>query len=782
MKKIRKIALVELQSFFYSPVAWLILIVFTFQVAMIFTDLLEVQARNQELKQPLSNLSLSLCKGMFAKIQEYLYFYIPLLTMGLMSRELSSGSIKLLYSSPVSNARIILGKYLSMLLYGLVMMAILFVFVAWSSYTVKDFDWPVALSGMLGLYLLLGVYAAIGLFMSSLTSYQVVAAVGTLALLAALESVKRFGQELDFVREITWWLSISGRAGEAIGGLLCSEDILYFIIVAALFLAFSVARLKAIRQKYRWYLAFTRYAGLFLLAALLGYATSRPRLMFFHDATRTKQRTLTPVSQEIIRRLDGGLKMTVYVNALDRLLSAGLPRARKADLERFAQYTRFKPGMDVEYVYYYKNPGNQGLDRRYRDLPDRRVLGKISKAWDVDSNLFMPPAEIDRIIDLAPEGYRLVRLLERESGEKTFLRMFDDMTRYPSEAEISAALKRLVMKAPVVAFLEGHGERAVDDAGDRGYYRFSCNKPGRSSLVNQGFDCVTVTLQRDIPAAVDILVIADARRPLDAGELARLDAYIARGGNLVILGEPRRGEAMNPVVAPFGVAFLPGQLVRYPREAETVTVPNVSSFSPGGDTRPPRVQVAPDFMRLALGREAARLSRLHESLYNVTRGGGARVAMPGCAALSVEADKGFDVITLFESDGVDGWNELQTTNFVDDTARVDPRSGEERRAYPAALALTRAVGEKVQKVMITGDADCFSNERATGVNANFIMATFLWMSDGALPVDVRRPAPPDNVLFATGDDVKVARRVLAIAFPALLLAISLLSWLRRRSR
>ena len=784
MKKTRKIALVELQSFFYSPVAWLILIVFTFQAAMLFTDILGNAAREQELRTSLSNLSLTFCRGMFAKIQDYLYFYIPLLTMGLMSRELSSGSIKLLYSSPVTNTRIILGKYLSMLVYGLVMMAILLVFVIWSSVVIKDFDWPVAFSGLLGLYLLLCAYSAIGLFMSSLTSYQVVAAMGTLAILAVLSFVKRFGQEYDFIREITWWLSISGRADESIGGLICSEDVLYFIIVPALFLSFSITRLKAIRQRSRWQLSFAKYIGLFLVAILLGYITSRPRLMAFHDATRVKQRTLTPVSQEIIRRVEGGLKMDVYVNALDKTLSFGLPRSRKKDMERFAQFIRFKPETRVKYHYYYTNPGDQGIERRYPGLTDLQAVGKISKAWDIDSTLFMPPARIERLVDLAPEGYRMVRLLERESGEKTFLRMFDDITRYPSEAEISAALKRLVMKAPVVAFLQGHGERDMNDAGDRGYYRFSCNKPSRSSLVNQGFDCIAVDLHNDIPGNVDVLVIADARRPLSTGEHARLDAYIARGGNLIVLGEPRRQEAMNPIIAPFGIKFLPGQLVKYSSGApEQGPLANVASLSSSrGATTRPRTDIAPDFIRLSLSREAAGLTRLHESLFHVTRGGNARVALPGCVALERVEEKGYATIPLLESDGLNGWNELETTNFIDDTARVNPAIGEERRVYPAALALTRRVGEKEQKIMIVGDADCFSNERVGGINSNFVMATFLWMSGGELPVDVRRPVPPDNILHATGADVKVARRVLMFVFPSLLLIACLLLWLRRRSR
>ncbi|MDR1273360.1 MAG: ABC transporter permease subunit, partial [Odoribacteraceae bacterium] len=356
MKIIRKIALTELQALFYSPVAWLILIVFTFQAAMAFTDVFGMYVRNQDLNYPVGNLTLNLfggMRGLFTNVQGYLYLYIPLLTMSLMSRELSSGSINLLYSSPVKNSQIILGKYASMLAYGLVMLAILFVFVLLAAFTVKDFDFPVALSGMLGLYLLICAYAAIGLFMSSLTSYQVVAAMGTLAMLSLLNFVGRFGQEYDFVREITYWLSIGGRASESINGLICSEDVLYFVIVAGLFLALSILRLKAIRQKSRWQVSCSKYVGVFVVAMLLGYATSRPRLMAFHDATRTKQRTLTENSQDIIKRADGGLTMTTYVNGLGGDMWSGLPRSRKYDVDRFAQYIRFKPEMKIKYVYYY---------------------------------------------------------------------------------------------------------------------------------------------------------------------------------------------------------------------------------------------------------------------------------------------------------------------------------------------------------------------------------------------------------------------------------------------
>jgi ABC-2 type transport system permease protein len=778
-------------------VAWLILIVLTFQAAMSFTDVFGSWMLNQEMNYGVSNLTLQMfggMRGLFSTVQGYLYLYIPLLTMSLMSRELSSGSINLLYSSPVKNSQIILGKYLSMLVYGLVMIAILLVFVLWGGYAVKDFDDTLVFSGLLGLYLLICTYAAIGLFMSSLTSYQVVAAIGTLTTLAVLNFISRFGQEYDLVREITYWLSIGGRAGESINGLICSEDVLYFAIVSGLFLALSILRLNATRQKARWQVSFSKYTGVIVAALVLGYLTSRPTLMTFYDATRTKQRTLTENSQEIIKCAKGGLKMTVYVNALDENVWYGLPRGRKYDIEYFSQYIRFKPEMEVKYVYYYANTGNPFMAQRYPDMSDSRIVGKFSKSVNVDSTMFMPPEEINKIIDLAPEGYRMVRLLERESGQKTFLRMFDDMQRYPGETEISAALKRLVMELPVVGFVAGHGEREFNTEGDRGYSRFSRDKPFRFSLVNQGFDVAEIGLEQRVPENVNILVIADARNPFNPIEQENLDDYIARGGNLVILGETRRQEIMNPLVERFGVRFMPGQLVKYmhvqQKKEETTTSAHgnaVMHVTDGGFVLDGSEQnnFQADFIQSRLTKEGKEISYIYDAMYNR----GNVVTMPGCVGLEYTTDKGYTVTPLLVSDTLDSWNELETTNFIDDTVRLNPAIGEVARSYPTALALTRQVNGKEQRVLITGDADCLSNgeisiqrPRVPAANYNLIMGSFFWMSDNEVPIDVRRPTPPDNRFTVTSVNVKVSKYMLMGLFPLLLLASCLLVWLRRRGR
>ncbi len=86
MKTIRKLAKTELSTLFYSPIAWLVLIVFTFQAGLTFTDKLKLYAGWQEAGSRLNFITASIFggpTGFFAEIQRNVYLYIPLLTMGL---------------------------------------------------------------------------------------------------------------------------------------------------------------------------------------------------------------------------------------------------------------------------------------------------------------------------------------------------------------------------------------------------------------------------------------------------------------------------------------------------------------------------------------------------------------------------------------------------------------------------------------------------------------------------------------------------------------------------
>ncbi len=138
---------------------------------------------------------------------------------------------------------------------------------------------------------------------------------------------------------------------------------------------------------------------------------------------------------------------------------------------------------------------------------------------------------------------------------------------------------------------------------------------------------------------------------------------------------------------------------------------------------------------------------------------------------------------------IGSWNELGTTNFVDNLAKYDPDKGEVLGPITTALALSRKVGKKEQRIMILGDADCFSNgefsRNRNGIMAeNFRMATgmFFWLSNNEVPIDVRRPAPPDNKIYLEKKDMAFPNALYKVIIPVLIVLVFLLIWLRRKGR
>ena len=105
------------------------------------------------------------------------------------------------------------------------------------------------------------------------------------------------------------------------------------------------------------------------------------------------------------------------------------------------------------------------------------------------------------------------------------------------------------------------------------------------------------------------------------------------------------------------------------------------------------------------------------------------------------------------------------------------------------VALSRKVGNKEQKIILTGDADCISNgefgRRVPGVRtANFSLITgsFFWMSDNEVPIDVRRPALPDDKVYVEKTGSKVIKWSFMIILPLLLAGIGIFLWIRRKGR
>ncbi|MDE6451872.1 MAG: Gldg family protein [Odoribacter sp.] len=738
MKTIFRIAETELRLFFYSPIAWLILIIFAFQAGMAFCDSLGFQLQNKALGRdsiPYQTILLLLIdKAAFYKMLSNLYLYIPLLTMALMSREYSSGSIKLLYSSPVTTRQIIGGKFLAMVIYGVGMLAFLLLQTIFAAVFVKNLDLPLAFSGILGIFLVLCAYSAIGLFMSVQTSYQIVAAIGTLVVLSFLNFIGGLWQNVPFVRELTWWLSISGRAKTFLSGLICSEDVMYFLIIIALFLALSVLKLQSQRRHCSIGWQISRYGGVVCVALGLGYLTSRPLFMHYYDATATKHNTITEEGQRVMGKMDDRLTITMYVNLLDKNYWLGMPERQMSNLRELKPFLRFKPDTRLEYVYFYDHTDNSRYTGKTALLSLKEQMLKACDDEDLDPELFLSPEEIRQRIDLTAEGNRTVYQLKRADGRTTFLRFYDGSDVKPRETEITVAMKCLVTDVPKVAFVTGHGERSLFRKDEEGLYSLLWRNR-RNALVNQGFVLDTLSLagRLAIPEDIDILVISAPEKNFRSGEVELLNAYMAKGGNLIIAGEPGKQEVVNELVKGLGVRYKAGELLQkdMPDLAENLIVADISDAG---------------IRQTGIGAGV--------KAWNY------QVAFPGTTALTFAPESGFVGAPVVE--------------YAGDTLM---------------LVLRRQLGEKEQRIVVSGDSDWFSSgglsihkENVSLNNFGLFMEMLHYMTYGEFPVDNGRLSPMDNALYLDHTDIWWIKGFFIYLIPIVLLVAALWFTMKRKKQ
>ena len=735
MKTIYQIAKTELKQLFSSPIAWLILAVFSFQAGLYFTQLFNAQVVVKEVGDSLLPLTDKIYTAFFKKMQEYLYLYIPLLTMGLLSRERSTGSIKLLYSSPITNTQIVLGKYLSMLIYNLMIVAILLIPVLFGSFLMPNLDYGLIFSAILGLYLLACAYSAVGLFMSSLTSYQIVAGLATLTLLSLLAMAGKMWQNVPVLRDVAYWISMKGRANNMIAGLIGSEDVLYFVLIAFFFIMLTICKLNGEREKKGFRRKALEYVGIILLTVVLGYVTILPRLRFYKDATATQKNTVAVPTIEALKAIKGDITMTTFVNLLDKNADYGMPDQLVNDKKRFERYTRFNKGMKFKYVYYYGPNVNPDLEALYPGTTDKEKMQKLCESLGLKEKMFKTAEQVESEygVDLSREGYRFVRKLSTKDGSSSWLRMFNDSWKHPQEPEIAAAIKRLTIGPCKLGYLTGHGERSILKLGDREFFVNVSDIGTRSSWANNGFDPVVVDLAEGIPSDIGILVIADPKQAFTPEEIALVKAYLDKGGNAMFCTENGHQQFINPITETVGVQYQPGCLLQESEEFE------------------------PDLVTAIVDSSALDLARR----FRWMRRWNYRVPMGRAAAYQIDPDGGFEVINTFVSDPTGVTNEI---------------TGEEK-SYPLISQMKRMVGDKEQHIIVCAETDWLSNAEGhrhrTGLNQDNGIAydyAFSFLSEGKYPCEDGHPFDNDRTLNAT-NDTSVTANILFLAIIPLLMVI-----------
>jgi ABC-2 type transport system permease protein len=777
VKIIFKIAKAELRNLFYSPVAWFLAIAFLVQCAAYYTYAIFPYAKWQDVSQnnnpnwhdfgnPLTSIIFLKGNSIFSNVLQNLYLFVPLLTMGLISREVNNGTIRLLYSSPVKVRHIVMGKFLAILTYNLLLVLILGIFILTAAFNIRSVDYGLLLSAVVGFYLLVSAYTAIGMFMSSLSNYQIVSAIGSFIIIFILTQIGGLWQKYDFVRDLTYFLSMSGRTAKMLRGLITTKDVLYFFVIIYMFLGFSLIRLRSGRESRPWFIKAARYLAVFVSALTVGYIGSLPKLTGYWDTTARKVNTLHPNIQSIVKELgDDPLEITLYTNLLGAGMYRGLPESKNTYLSTvWERYVRFKPDIKFNYVYYYDL--KKGENYYYKSFPHknmRQIAEKIADGSETNFSLFIPGETLRKTVDLESENYRLVMQLKYK-GRTTFLRTFEDPEFWPDDMQIAAAFKRLLQDTlPKVYFVTGDLERNIYKSGEREYKYHSIEHGNRLALVNIGFDADTISLDtQDIPSNASALVLADPKTRLSDTTMAKLKQFLSDGGNMFILGEPGKQQMLNPLLQQLGVQLMPGALVE-PTKNEMPQM--VRAYATAAST-----DLAGDPVLLRL-KEAALEKDAEDSLKQL---------MPGVSALSYDSNGAFTIKPLLMTVGQRTW--LKQAPFVTDSADIvySPQEGDRKGSFPTALALTRLWHNKQQRIVVCGDADFISSARSGG--APLAVDLYSWLDYNKFPVFTPVSKPKDNKLLITPAVANLQIILFVWILPALVLIAGIILLIRRKSK
>lgn len=252
MRNILAIAHKEIKAYFDAPIAYIYIAFFALLFGYFFVALLSFFMSQSLQMMTMSgqsmNINQQLITPLFLNTSVIVLFVLPTITMRTYAEEKRTGTIELLLTSPLTDVQIILGKFLgamalyaSLLAVTLIHIGVLFIFG-------KPEVAPV-LTGYLGLLLMGGCFVSVGLFISSLTRNQIVAAMVTFAvflLLWVIDWISQFTGPIT--QQVLTYVSITQHLDDFVRGVLDTKHLIYYFS----FIAFGLFLTARSVDSERW--------------------------------------------------------------------------------------------------------------------------------------------------------------------------------------------------------------------------------------------------------------------------------------------------------------------------------------------------------------------------------------------------------------------------------------------------------------------------------------------------------------------------------------------------
>ena len=226
----------ELKAYFTSPLGYVFLAIF-YAFSGLFFYIFSLSVGSTDIS------------SVFLMMFIVLMVFVPLLTMRLLSEDKKQKTDQLILTAPVSLLSIVMGKFLAAYAIFAIGVAVMPVYGFVMS-TLATVSWLPICGLTVGLFLLGGIFVSIGLFISSLTENQMIAAIGGffINLMILLMNTLKSALPNGFLQDVLSSISVYSRYSEITSGIFSLSSLIFFVSVIFIFLFLTVRVL----EKRRW--------------------------------------------------------------------------------------------------------------------------------------------------------------------------------------------------------------------------------------------------------------------------------------------------------------------------------------------------------------------------------------------------------------------------------------------------------------------------------------------------------------------------------------------------
>ncbi|MCR5627090.1 MAG: Gldg family protein [Lachnospiraceae bacterium] len=465
--------------------------------------------------------------GVMANVVFVLLIMVPILTMRILSEEKHLKTDQLLFTSPVSVFKIILGKYLSLLVIFMLPVIVSCVFpLIVNNY--GEASMGESYVSILAYFLFGAACLSVGLFISSLTESQVIAAVLTFIalfltyLMSGIISILTSGG--NKVAEILTVFDFNSRLNNMMKGILDIKDVVYYLSVIVVMLFFTVQ--SVLKRRYtvsRKTLSLTVFSNSLIVvvvaAAVIGnfFLNKLPSAMTEYDVTRDALYTLTDESRAFLNDLTDDI--TIYVAGTKELLEN---YDYKEVVQTLDQYAALSPHIKVVY----KDPSTDP---------------------DFLSTLTDEELSVGSVVVTAGDRKKTVQIRDLYESTMDYQTYSQIKTGYDGEGQITSAILYVTTDdLPKLYVITGHSELTIDT-----FTRLN-KAVSKLNIETEELNLMNV---EEVPEDASAVMILDPQTDYTDDDVKKLESYLSSGGDAIVsLGYNEEGTPkLDKVFAEYGV-------------------------------------------------------------------------------------------------------------------------------------------------------------------------------------------------------------------------------------